>query len=401
MILGLGLLALGLALPFLWGAYSDGGAAAVHAFALLLIAASGASFARAIARELRAARRAKTRPGEVAVASLFLLACALAVLLLEGGSSLWILAAGRGDEIGEFRRRQLFRGDPLKVPHPFLILVNNRTREESNSLGFLDKEWVREKPPGRIRVACTGASTTEDGYPALLETNLRIDHPNLDIEVMNFGNSGWTSAQSLINYCLNIQHFSPDIVVIHDAANEIKVRGFAGFRTDYSHALGILQTPPLRPDAPLVRHSDAYAAAKMLWTYARGANAGLSVYDVIIKPNLQPKQLEPAELAPYRANLDDLAALALRNGSKVLFATMPYSKTNASWGGHFPGHMAEANDIMRGVAAKNSAPVCDLDQLITGREEDFVDPVHLTPEAIRLKARTLAGALAPLLPAAP
>lgn len=366
---------------------------------LALIAAGGAALAWGIARELKSARAQGRRAGVGARAGLAVLSCAALFLAAEIGAWAAIRALGLGGEIAEFRRRQLFEGEPLKVPHPFLIMTNNPRMEGVNSLGFHDKEWTREKPAGRFRIACLGASTTEDGFPALMETAIKITRPLLDVEAMNFGNSGWTSAQSLINYSLNVAHFSPDVVILHDAANEAKTRGFGDFRTDYSHAFKPLAAPAPRADAFAIRRSDAYALAK--WSRLRGvgANAGISVYDAIMRPNERPVGMNDFEIQVFRRNMSSMAALAARDGAKVLVATMPHSKAHVEWGTHVPSHMEQANGALREVAAEGGHALADLDREMTGREELFIDPVHLTQEGVKMKAKALAKAVEPFLPA--
>ena len=99
-----------------------------------------------------------------------------------------------------------------------------------NSLGFRTAEFSVDKPRGRIRIICVGASTTVQGrinsetYPAHLQRLLRERYPEADLEVLNFGISGTKS-----NYWLkehNLFEFSPDIIVQYNAINDIAWRFF-------------------------------------------------------------------------------------------------------------------------------------------------------------------------------
>ena len=65
--------------------------------------------------------------------------------------------------------------------------------EGSNLDGFCDRDWDASKPPGVIRIACLGGSTTQDGcmtdrtntYSSFLSRmmNRRLQ---ADVEVLNF-----------------------------------------------------------------------------------------------------------------------------------------------------------------------------------------------------------------------
>src|SRR5512132_529472 len=107
-----------------------------------------------------------------------------------------------------------------------------------NNFGFVGRDFAYAKPPGVIRIAALGASTTADGYPAMLEEylNARVAAQSNRFEVMNFGAGYWTSAHVLVNFVLNVIDFAPDYIIIHQAANDQLARASeAEFRGDYSH----------------------------------------------------------------------------------------------------------------------------------------------------------------------
>ena len=79
------------------------------------------------------------------------------------------------------------------------------------------------KDSGVIRVACIGASTTGNyisddtgvySYPLELERILCKNHPDKQIEVINFGQGGYNSSDILIRLALQVIDYSPDIVVL-------------------------------------------------------------------------------------------------------------------------------------------------------------------------------------------
>jgi hypothetical protein len=169
-------------------------------------------------------------------------------LVAEGGAAAALVIGDLRAPIREFRDRQTFASVQRKQPHPFLLLTNNPALEGVNELGFRDRDWPVNKPPGTIRTVCLGGSTTEDGYPERLDRELELRLPDLQVEVLNFANGAWTTVQSLINYQLNARHFSPDWIILHHAANDRRSWGLGRDRTDYSDSYGILSPPRQRPD---------------------------------------------------------------------------------------------------------------------------------------------------------
>jgi lysophospholipase L1-like esterase len=103
---------------------------------------------------------------------------------------------------------------------------NGKCREfsatiQTNSFGFRDKEWQTEKPVGVTRIAFLGDSFVEAAQVAYAETPSQVlqqllerAYPTRSFEVMNFGVSGYSVGQYLVNYTTSVQQFKPDYVVI-------------------------------------------------------------------------------------------------------------------------------------------------------------------------------------------
>lgn len=94
-----------------------------------------------------------------------------------------------------------------------------------NSRGYRTREFQVPKPPGLVRIACVGASTTfqgfanEETYPALLEARLRELRPDLALEVLNLGVSG-THADFWLERLDRLFALEPDVVVQYNAVND-------------------------------------------------------------------------------------------------------------------------------------------------------------------------------------
>src|SRR5437868_9434188 len=89
-----------------------------------------------------------------------------------------------------------FNGVPSRTGEIYRVLKpGGRGDEETenlstfNNFGFVGRDFAYAKPPGVIRIAALGASTTADGYPAILEEylNARVAAQSNRFEVMNFG----------------------------------------------------------------------------------------------------------------------------------------------------------------------------------------------------------------------
>jgi lysophospholipase L1-like esterase len=125
------------------------------------------------------------------------------------------------EEIWAERYRRYRPGASVTLAKP-----GGAQRLRINALGFRGREVLRPKPPGRIRVACIGASTTAQGpaddatYPARLEARLRARFPDLEIEVLNLGVSA-TWSDYWLERSDELFALEPDVVVQYDGINDI------------------------------------------------------------------------------------------------------------------------------------------------------------------------------------
>lgn len=95
-----------------------------------------------------------------------------------------------------------------------------RNRVRINSLGFRDREFSREKPPGVKRIVCLGDSYVESMQVAEDELFTRrledeINHENgASYEVIAAGNGNYGLGQELIFYRTHVRQLSPDVVIL-------------------------------------------------------------------------------------------------------------------------------------------------------------------------------------------
>lgn len=109
-----------------------------------------------------------------------------------------------------------------------LAPADNRTarvRMRFDSRGFRGNGFDKEPSPGRIRIVCTGGSTTfcpscneEETWPARLQAEILAR--GIDAEVINAGTLGWYSYQERLRFEREILALSPDVVIAHQGWNE-------------------------------------------------------------------------------------------------------------------------------------------------------------------------------------
>lgn len=126
----------------------------------------------------------------------------------------------------EYRRLPNFRSNAVNI----------------NSLGYRGGgEFTVPKPEDTFRIVVYGGSTTwgtgalldEQTIPAQLESYLREQYDgNLQVEVINAGESGYVSTQELIFLVIEGVYLHPDLVIFYDGVNDT-ARGYENFPAGY------------------------------------------------------------------------------------------------------------------------------------------------------------------------
>jgi lysophospholipase L1-like esterase len=121
--------------------------------------------------------------------------------------------------------RSVFQPGTARILEPKANLAA-RVRMRFDSHGFRGGGGEREPRPGRrIRIVCTGGSTTfcpscddAETWPSRLEVELQ--RRGIDAEVINAGVLGWYSYQERLRFERDILTLSPDVVIAHQGWNE-------------------------------------------------------------------------------------------------------------------------------------------------------------------------------------
>ena len=274
--------------------------------------------------------------------------------------------------------------------HPFLVYTGNPStkymdgneEKEStafNNMGFVGNDFSLEKQKNTIRIACVGGSTTERGYPKITEYQLNKFFNNTrSFEVMNFGVSGWTSANSLINYMFNVRDFNPDYVLIHHGWNEDRIRNTPDslFRRDYSHALTYFHEPEIIDKLP-IRTSVLYRILKNTFSYTPDWVFLGDATTIKNRPKTTLRYQNINELAPFERNIKTIIDLCIQNNTKVILCTQPFSLTKED---NTSETIEQANKIVRKINKSylNKIDFIDLDKTVTGNMNDvFIDIAHM------------------------
>jgi lysophospholipase L1-like esterase len=291
----------------------------------------------------------------------------------------------------------------LHEPRPHVLYARPPGIPGVNSLGFNDDEFRLAKTPGTLRIACLGSSTTEGGnpeghegsYPRQLKHVLE-ERTGRAVEVMNFGMAGWTTAETMVNYFLVVQDYAPDIVVIHEAPNDVDPRRWPGFRTDYSHfRKPWSEVHYSLPYRLLVRWSDIFAASQLR------DPAAFDLQAVVTRTPEGPLRdaagaLPPETAVAFRRNVQTIAEHVRLRGGHPILATVPYD-AQAQGAAIYRGGIDDHNRILRELSQKDGFTLADVDQRgrtrAGGLHPFFLDLVHMTKAGNRFKAEAIADAI--------
>ena len=293
--------------------------------------------------------------------------------------------------------------------HPFLQFTLPRSKIEKVPDYYYGFKNIKlsdvPKPPGVIRIACLGGSTTMDGYPEMMREFLARTCPQKSFQVLNFGVGWWSSVHSTVNFILNVVDFAPDYVIFHNNANDDQYRGYDGIRGDGSHAYTNIEWPG-EPDEIVCR---TFVLCRLLKLFLLKKFPKKLMRNQFVYLGRQTSLREgkkyiydPKELYIYDRNIDTILSVAKTHAMKLLLMTMPYSATlpyghagDQEFSGRehdrvFRSHMRQLNEILREKAGSHNLILVDAEAVIRDKDGLFVDTIHLTPKGNMTKA-LLAG----------
>lgn len=287
---------------------------------------------------------------------------------------------------------------PRFEPHPFLhfTLPRKDLGGGNAEMGFLNITLQDiPKPSGTIRVACIGNSTTVP-YPQLLEEFLNKACPQARFQALNFGLGWWSSLHSTVNFVLNVIDFNPDYVILHENCNDHTYRGYPGLRGDGVHAYRSLTIPGTQE----IYWNRLFVLYRILAILVRRRYPHFilrhySVERSILKPG-KKFQYDPRELYIFKRNLETIYAVSRHRNIKLCLMTHPFSNVLKYGEEHdkvYRPHIITVNEILREKAAQDGLLLIDADQLMTGEEDLFLDPVHVDKKGNMIKSYLIGRAI--------
>jgi lysophospholipase L1-like esterase len=273
------------------------------------------------------------------------------------------------------------------------------------------------KPPGEFRVVVLGGSfvfdihaTGEDDWPHRAEVALR-EAGGADVRVVNGGVPGHSSFDSIGRLVGEVRLFDPDVVILCNAWNDIK----------YFNRIGP-QATPLRVLRPMARPShrgyalaglDAWLDRFHLVRLVRALSRRLRHWEMEgrVAGGALADSVSAVGVGQFRLNLSDFVDICRNAGITPVIATQPHLPTaenEARVRGRvrydFVGltHPAlcrafeKCEAAARAVAAEKGCALLDLSAAFTGREDLFVDHVHLNRRGSQAMAQAVAEHLAGL-----
>lgn len=297
--------------------------------------------------------------------------------------------------------------------------------------GFLarDDTLTRSKPADEIRLAFIGGSTTaclnlpfEKNWPGRVAAMVERAMPGKTVRAINAGIPGFDTAMSIGNLALRVLPFSPDVVVIYHAYNDLKaIGGKTPFQPDYanlhSHPFGCGPEPNAM--VQLLHRSMAYVRVRNQY---RRYRRKVAFEKGLVKDGGDGGRLDkiPQEAVDaFSQHIRSMVAISQSCGARVIllsFATLHNLSLDLNSAATFrrlskrkkvelvamaqfiPGLTIQAifdglrryNQTLRQIAADEHTGWLDAAHHIAHDERFFVDRVHFSSEGAREMARHLA-----------
>lgn len=298
----------------------------------------------------------------------------------------------------------------LRIPTPGM----KRGGISINALGFRGPELTVPKPPGTVRIAFLGGSTTycaevssnELTWPHLVTQGLRSRYPQLAFDYVNGGAPGYSTIQSTRNLKSRISSLEPDVIVIYHGTNDLSAD-----TRQLARKQGVWKGPS-EATSRLGKLSTLWFLLEKNWTVfqrqreAQQPNDRLEFEPYDLSREFEKRLTKLVELAQDIAPVVAVATFSHRirheqtneeklRASNTSLYYMPYMTVDGLLAG-----FDEYNRVIRHVSRTQNVTLIQGELEIPGDGEHFVDSVHFSDEGSRLMAGRVVPALAASLDAA-
>jgi len=301
---------------------------------------------------------------------------------------------------------QTYQTDP-KTGLRVLIASSNFGPVHVNSFGFRSPEIPLEKPPGRLRLAFLGGSTTfcsevssdQMTWPYLVVAEIQKRFPDLDIDFINAGVPGYSTTGLKPYFEKRVARFHPDVIVIYEASNDLSGNSFTLAREQ-----GVTKHTVDQSMGWFARHSllvylleknlqtlelqhDVQAQPKVVLDQARLAAMYRRSLTALVEASKQVADLVVTVTFASRLRADQSPA-ELRTAAVTNLYYMPYMTPEAILEG-----FQHYNDVMRTVAAEEDTLLIGNEDSIPADAAHYKDSAHFTDAGSIAMAKRVADAL--------
>lgn len=286
--------------------------------------------------------------------------------------------------------------------------------DEINSFDYRGLEITTPKPDNIYRIVALGGSTTwstgvsswQEAYPHQLEVMLRDTYTYDNVDVINGGQPGYNSWETLMNLQFRALDLDPDMIIIYQNTNDVHARLVSPelYRGDNSarripwnyEAQEVIENVALQTPLILLRlivtttglveipspDFDEYVSQPCSGQNADVECLGLAPMDVL-------DQNPPIY---YRRNLESIIAIANQHDIDVVFMSWAYTPLLDDYASYdyYQAGFAQNNTVMNDVAREYNIPIFDLTSVMPTDTQYWHDGVHMSVEGNLLRAALLA-----------
>ena len=278
------------------------------------------------------------------------------------------------------------------------------------------ERYPLKKPGDAFRIVTFGGSTTKnfvDGvhYPLLLERRLQERYPEKRIEVINVGNSAYTTIHSLSLFMFDMLSWNPDLIIVSHNINDLLNAYFPHLTPDYSNQYGSKFYLPQYKNR-LTTMNALFGWSSFYWFGRERIGDFLS--DIGYKSAGSYRRAsygnEPPELIKqlFKRNLETFAAVARAHAIPVIFGTQPFESSEdyfdiamrhrpfngvVIWPLHTEliAHHKKLNEIIKEVALEQNEYLVDNNASFNDDPSYFVDFVHYQRKGLEKLAENYAA----------
>lgn len=296
------------------------------------------------------------------------------------------------------------------TPHPYLLFVHTPNMiidgyQQTNSLGYRNKEFSAEKPADTIRILVLGGSTTfmwpyvknpADTWVARLESKLQAISSKR-VQVINAGINYGTSAEALAGYVFRHRFLQPDIVIYHGGGNDVLPLFFDHYNPEYTHFRSAGSGGNPRPgEKPLLANSNTARYLYARWLEPVGSVVVTQPFWEV-PPQVALERVRQQAPIGFERNMDSLITLSKSLGSDVvLFGFLQARKQNLSKNaGVFKGYedalilgLEKNYEVLARAGHRHHVPFV-IPAQDRFQDEWFQDNCHLTAEGEEVKAQIM------------